>query len=219
MQNLAKLIFIGSSCIIFLVLPIVLLSYLTSYYFDAFSRHNAYSNFAVTEYSQAEVNLHFTEVIGYIQPPFTTELDADFFSPIDIAHMRDVQGIFKLLYVILVGSLALQIASSVILILKNERDKVIAILKQSEQSITALLVLLMIIGAIALVTWKQSFIIFHQILFPGNTYWMLDPSTSNLIKFFPDGIFQELAILCIIFISVELVTWKLSNFIYRKTLT
>lgn len=61
-----------------------------------------------------------------------------------------------------------------------------------------------VFGLLAAFTWPQSFILFHQILFPQNTYWLLDPASSNLIKFLPNQIFQELGILYLILLIIEL---------------
>ena len=217
MQILAKILFILSSCAVFLILPAILLTYLTPYYLNAFTRYDVYANFAGQNYFIPELDARFTHVLANIQPPFMTELEPEFFSPEDIAHMHDVQSVFKALYMILIISLVVQFGSALILWQQVDYSQLLIILNQTQQ-VTAILLALLLAGAIiALANWDSAFTTFHQLLFPHNAYWMLDPASSNLIKYFPANIFQEITQIYIAFLLVELLTWKLSSFIYHRS--
>lgn len=130
----------------------------------------------------------FRSLINYLAPPWQTALDSDFFSQEDIWHMIDVQNVFKVVW------LALIVLTPLVLIsLKLQMNKV----NNRQRKLTRnqrLLGLAAIFAAlvIAMAFWEPLFVLFHQLVFPHNSYWQLDPQTSNVIKYFPSGVFQTL---------------------------
>ena len=219
MQVFAKFSFIISSCLSFLILPIIVLTFLMPYYTDAFARYHVYDSFTASQGSVEILNARFGKVLAYIQPPFNSVLDHSFFSAEDIKHMQDVQAIFVYLYVVLAIAICTQIASTVFLMLKSYRDDTARLLAVTERATGIILILIIVFGLIFLLTWDRSFILFHQVLFPNNTYWNLDPATSNLIKFLPGNIFQELSLLYLGALVFEYITWKIGTFAYKMTYT
>lgn len=131
-------------------------------------------------------------------------LSPDFFSEEDILHMRDVRVL--LIYVYLFFGLS---AACLIFTKIDGKEK----LKARAIGSAASLALVLLIGLSALLFPFDSIsTVFHKIFF-RNDYWLLDPRTSNLIKFFPQEALQIQAafiILAIMIISaVQLfLTWK-----------
>jgi integral membrane protein (TIGR01906 family) len=183
-----------------LILPILILANLYPYFYSAFDRYGIYSNFA----DASSANSKFSEVLDYINFPFNTELDPEFFSTEDILHMQDVRNIFIVVNLVFLITLV----SSLILFFIQK-----PILQKLVQSLSkyvfAFLLLVSLLGIILFFTWNSSFNLFHQVLFPYNNYWQLDPSSSNLIKYLPEQIFQELALLYFIGVSIEFLTLRL----------
>lgn len=126
----------------------------------------------------------FWQVIQYLLPPWNGGLNENFFSREDILHLHDV----RVIYVILFGLLITCIAG---LIYRNRKG---GVNMMSAKVPRKAWVGIVAIAAMILATWQTSFVIFHEILFPQNTFWLLDPATSNLIKYFPNGAFQLLFI-------------------------
>jgi uncharacterized membrane protein len=69
--------------------------------------------------------------------------------------------------------------------------------------------------AIIVLTWPNSFIALHQIFFPFNTNWRLDPATSNIIRFLPESYFQQLGITYIVMILLEYVLMHIFIHLFR----
>ena len=65
--------------------------------------------------------------------------------------------------------------------------------KVGQMLIIGLALIIGLITIYALTDFNSLFINFHKLFFASNNYWQLDPQTSNLIKFLPEQIFQELA--------------------------
>ncbi len=216
MQKFASISFVVASCVIFLVLPFIIITYLNPYFFDAFSRYHVYDNFAPQHRSIEELNARFTHVLSYLQPPFNTTLDSDFFSPEDIIHMHDVQNIFMTLYTIVGIAVIVQIVSVVWWAIQYKREQILQLMDKTERMTGFVLIFTIAVGVLFLATWDRSFILFHQILFPLNTYWQLDPTTSNLIKYLPANIFQELTAIYVLFLGFEYITWKVGTAIYKR---
>lgn len=172
-----------------ITVPMVVLSWASPYYFWSFGRYGIYGSFP-DNYTPAYINQQFGTILRFIQFPFNTSLDQRFFSSEDILHMQDVQRLFIGLY-ILIG-----ICTLLILIkLTSKKSARInsVVVNKIYRFQQGFLVTLIICGVLALFAWQQVFTFFHQVIFPFNSYWLLDPNTSNLIKYFPGQIFQELA--------------------------
>lgn len=177
--------------LLLLLLPILLLSQLRPYYFNAFDRYEV--PIPLSE------RYHFDEILNYLLPAPYSIPSPRFFSYEDIQHMHDVRNIFLILYCVLCVC-----AVSIVFLKAKVKTPVKILLNQSFKIHFVFCFLLSVFGFLGALTWPQSFIVFHQILFPQNNYWLLDPATSNLIKFLPNQIFQELGILYLILLIIEL---------------
>lgn len=104
------------------------------------------------------------------------------------SHMRDVGGVVRMLLV--VDLVALAAALLLGRRLRNERRRRGRAMLLAAGSIGALAVVL---GAIFAVAFDAAFTVFHGIFFPqGN--WQFGPD-SNLLRFFPEPLWFDLALL------------------------
>jgi integral membrane protein (TIGR01906 family) len=127
----------------------------------------------------------FHSLIDYLTPPWQTSLDADFFSQEDIWHMEDVQRVFKTVWLALILLTPILVVSQRTKINNKQRRLT------RRQRLLGLTLILSVL-ATAMIFWQPLFVLFHQLVFPYNSYWQLDPLTSNVIKYFPSGVFQTL---------------------------
>jgi integral membrane protein (TIGR01906 family) len=174
--------------IVCLTLPILTLANV-QYFFDwRFNYYHVYKGFPTGEASAAPSQV--TTILNYIRPPFTQALDQTFFSTEDILHMEDVRNIFVVLYVVF------GICSSIIIfnLFKTKQLWIKSVNKLLKVWGIIMAVITLLAGAF-LLNWQAMFVLFHQVFFPFNNYWSLDPSSSNLIKYFLPAIFQEAAAL------------------------
>lgn len=183
-------------------LPIIILANLYIYFHWSFGRFQVYDNFE--NQPPAELNQKFNQVLQYINIPFDTELDSGFFSPEDRLHMQDVRNLFIVVNVCFIGFASL----SMTLFVMTKPD-IRKLMKGASKLLIIYIVILIAIGIYLIFTWKSGFTLFHQLLFPNNSYWMLDPASSNLIKYLPEQIFQELALLYFIELCIEYLAFKL----------
>ncbi len=113
----------------------------------------------------------------------------DFFSAREIAHMKDVQGLFLGAMSIRRGCLMVMVLCLIILML----------LKISWNNTFPRSILIgsgLFFPWIGCNRWNYSsdftryFIMFHHMFFT-NDFWMLDPSTDMLINIVPEGFFRD----------------------------
>ena len=176
-----------------ILFPIVSIPFLSIPFEALFSRYAIYENFS----DQDVAHRNFEELLKYIS--FRTgSLSTEFYSAEDILHMKDVRVLFIICYVVFAVSILLFI------FLKAEKEEKENALKFG--SILSIGVVVLVGLVVFLSSFEKFFITFHKIFFT-NDYWMLDPSSSNLIKFFPVEIFQTLlALIAASIIVISLVT-------------
>jgi integral membrane protein (TIGR01906 family) len=152
------------------------------------------------------------EGVRYVLLPVVDEdLDRDiqaslggFFSKEDIYHLIDVRNLYMTIYGTIVVSLMIGILA--LILVRKEKLK---FLEGVIKIVFLTSLILLIIVVIVLLTWDTSFILFHKILFPYNTYWSLDPASSNLIKYFIPYFFQVTLAIYLTFILIEYPIFKL----------
>lgn len=201
-----KTIFAAFSIIVLTVItPIIFFSNNPYFFFNRFQHYQVYQYF--NEGNLIELNSEFVDILDYMNLR-VSELNPDFFSTRDITHMKDVRSLN-------VGAFLLGSIASVylfFLFIKKEKRSLISGANRAGQF------LLIMAGAILLLSvlaFERIFILFHQLLFT-NDYWQLDFNTSNLIKFLPSGIFNEIFIIVSLSIiitamSLILVSHKLNK--------
>jgi integral membrane protein (TIGR01906 family) len=115
------------------------------------------------------------------------------FNEREVEHLRDVKGLFRLVYRLLVGTLVYAMAYvTLCYALWHERRRVAWGLIGGSGLTAALLVVL---GLMIRVNFDWFFYQFHLISF-ANDLWLLDPATDYLIMLFPQGFWYDAARFC-----------------------
>ena len=170
-----------SFALIILILPIVLILNLRTYFFSRFEINSVYEEFSKYLIDEVTVKSKFVEVIDYLHLQ-TNSLDVNFFSIEDRLHLKDIRVIIITLYSILLLSLAITLIRR-----KEIKDNIKTLTRISTYYLTILTPFLLLINHY----YDYFFTLAHRIVF-SNEYWLLDPRTSNLIKMFPQNIFYEI---------------------------
>lgn len=181
-------LFLSIALIIFISLsPLTIFSSTKAFYFNRFEEYNVYQNFS--NYPKFELDKNFEDIIDYTNQK-DIKLDPQFFSKEDLIHMHDVRIAISYMYI----TIGLAFTFILIHLLKlNISHNFLKSVKYASVITLTIFLSLLVIG---LVSFNTFFIKFHEVIFP-NDYWLLDPTTSNLIKYLPINIFQDLFILYI----------------------
>jgi integral membrane protein (TIGR01906 family) len=115
------------------------------------------------------------------------------FNEREVGHLKDVKGLFRLVYRLLVGTLiyALLYAGLNYLLWQDRRRVARGLIGGS--SLT--LALLIVLGLMIWVNFDWFFYEFHLISF-ANDLWLLNPATDYLIMLFPQGFWFDAALIC-----------------------
>lgn len=108
-----------------------------------------------------------------------------FYSPLELAHMGDVQAIFQGVYLTALVSCLLTVVL-IILLRRNGRD----VRRVARAAGIAVLALVAALGTISVtIGFDALFIAFHELAF-SNNFWLL-PEDSGLIRLFPENYFMS----------------------------
>lgn len=114
------------------------------------------------------------------------------FNQREVAHLRDVKGLFRLVYWLLLGTfLYAGVYTGVSLYWWRDRRLYRGLIGGGVLT----LALMLVIGLISVINFDWFFRQFHMISF-ANDLWMLDPATDYLIMLFPQGFWFDAAIFC-----------------------
>jgi integral membrane protein (TIGR01906 family) len=108
-----------------------------------------------------------------------------FYSPLELAHMGDVQTIFQGVYLTALVSCLLTVVL-IILLRRNGRD-VRRIARAA--GITVLALVATLVTASVTIGFDALFVTFHELAF-SNNFWLL-PEDSGLIRLFPENYFMS----------------------------
>lgn len=187
-------------------MPIIFLSNMSGYYFNKFEQYQVYENFN-NDLTKDQLNEKFTEVLTYLNTN-NDYLDDQYYSREDILHLQDVKALIASIYIIAQASVFIIF----FITLRNRK-----ILNRNLLGIAASinLAIILIVATVSLINFDELFIKFHEAIF-YNDYWLLDPQTSNLIKYLPQVIFEDLvrdillltAAISTILLSINLWQWR-----------
>jgi integral membrane protein (TIGR01906 family) len=108
-----------------------------------------------------------------------------FYSPLELAHMDDVQVIFQGVYLTALVSCLLTVAL-IILLRRNGRD----VRRVAQAAGITVLALVAALGTASVtIGFDTLFITFHELAF-SNNFWLL-PEDSGLIRLFPENYFMS----------------------------
>jgi len=119
----------------------------------------------------------------------------ELFNQREVAHLRDVKGLFWLDYRLGLGTLlyVLAYAGGSLFWRRRRYWRQLAWGVVGGGGIT--LALMLALGVGTLLNFDQLFLQFHLISF-ANELWMLDPTKDYLIMLFPRGFWYDAALLC-----------------------
>lgn len=112
-------------------------------------------------------------------------------SPPELAHMRDVRGVFAgLEALVFVGVVVLAVAFR-----RTARgtEARTATWRAVSRGARILAIGIAVLGAFALVAFDAAFELFHRLFFSAGTY-TFDPATDKLVQLFPEAFWSEIAI-------------------------
>ena len=116
------------------------------------------------------------------------------FNEREVAHLRDVKGLFRLDYWILLGTLIYALAYIGFNVWRKDwRQLAWGLAGGSGLTLGLMLAL----GAGALLNFNQMFLQFHLLSFT-NELWLLDPTKDYLIMLFPRGFWYDVTVFCAI---------------------
>ncbi len=115
------------------------------------------------------------------------------FNEREVVHLRDVKGLFRLVYRLLLGTLiyALVYAGVSLFWWRDRRQLAWGLV--SGGGLT--LALMVVLGVGSLISFDQLFRQFHLLSF-ANDFWMLDPTSDYLIMLFPRGFWYDVTLFC-----------------------
>jgi integral membrane protein (TIGR01906 family) len=145
----------------------------------------------------------------------------ELFHDYELAHLRDVKGLFQIDYLVQTASLVYIIIYTLLFLLwRKGRWQDLA--KGVRWGCVLTLCFIIVVGIVSFIDFQQLFIGFHYLFFgnPSQSPWILDPSKDYLIMLFPEPFWQDIAIFGGIAIATEAlflggIAW-LIPFIYRR---
>lgn len=119
----------------------------------------------------------------------------ELFNQQEVIHLRDVKGLIRLDYRLLLGTLIYALAYGGVSLLwqrkKHWRRLAWGVTVGSGVTLASMLAL----GLGTLLNFDRLFLQFHRLSF-ANELWMLDPSRDYLIMLFPQGFWFDAALFC-----------------------
>jgi integral membrane protein (TIGR01906 family) len=114
------------------------------------------------------------------------------FNEREVGHLRDVKGLFRLVYALLLGTgIYACVYAGFNLFWWRDRRLFWGLVGGGGLT----LLLMLTIGLTAAINFEWLFLKFHLISF-ANDLWMLDPATDYLIMLFPQGFWFDAALYC-----------------------
>lgn len=118
--------------------------------------------------------------------------EQDFFNDQDRFHMEEVQALFIGGLNIRTGAVLAGILCVIFLLLSGADVR--KILPRSYWIALGISgVIVVVIGAAAVLDFNRVFVLFHQIFF-DNDLWIFDPATDYMIRMLPEGLFYDFVI-------------------------
>lgn len=139
----------------------------------------------------ADISYNFNILMNYLTNPFASVLDIpNFSSSADgLKHFADVKHLFHLTQGIFILTLPAFVLFVKNILLKGYGDLV-------KKVIFWTMLTPMIIGLLGvLVGFDQFFVLFHTVLFPGDSTWLFDPAKDPVIYILPQEFFLHCFVL------------------------
>ena len=147
-------------------------------------------------FTAEQIRTSYDAVLDYLTKPNKEFSVGDMaYTYMGAEHFREVKTLFTLNTTVLICS-----AVCVITIIVLRRSGKIGDLKLGKHTATfysgsVILATLASIGIVAAIDFKSAFILFHEIFFPNNDYWIFDTSTDEIINILPEEFFMNCGII------------------------
>ncbi|HEM4702844.1 TPA: TIGR01906 family membrane protein [Streptococcus suis] len=158
----------------------------------------------------ADISYNFNILMNYLTNPFASVLDMpNFSSSADgLKHFADVKHLFHLTQGIFILTLPAFVLFVKNILLKGYGDLV-------KKVIFWTMLTPMIIGLLGvLVGFDQFFVLFHTVLFPGDSTWLFDPAKDPVIYILPQEFFLHCFVL--FFVLYEFFFWTILAWTGKK---
>ncbi|HEM5184613.1 TPA: TIGR01906 family membrane protein [Streptococcus suis] len=158
----------------------------------------------------ADISYNFNILMNYLTNPFASVLDMpNFSSSADgLKHFADVKHLFHLTQGIFILTLPAFVLFVKNILLKGYGDLV-------KKVIFWTMLTPMIIGLLGvLVGFDQLFVLFHTVLFPGDSTWLFDPAKDPVIYILPQEFFLHCFVL--FFVLYEFFFWTILAWTGKK---
>ncbi|HEM5166974.1 TPA: TIGR01906 family membrane protein [Streptococcus suis] len=158
----------------------------------------------------ADISYNFNILMNYLTNPFARVLDMpNFSSSADgLKHFADVKHLFHLTQGIFILTLPAFVLFVKNILLKGYGDLV-------KKVIFWTMLTPMIIGLLGvLVGFDQFFVLFHTVLFPGDSTWLFDPAKDPVIYILPQEFFLHCFVL--FFVLYEFFFWTILAWTGKK---
>jgi integral membrane protein (TIGR01906 family) len=202
-----KILVIAAKWIFMLCLPILLLTASIGWavnsqwlYKYGFEKYNVSQTTGIAEvelekaatglisyFNSGEVNIS----LSVIKNGKTFEL----FNQREVVHLRDVKGLIRLDYWVLLGTLIYALAYAGVSLFWRRGRHWRQLARRTVAGSGTTLALMLAIGLGILLNFDQLFLQFHLLSF-SNEFWQLDPTRDYLIILFPGGFWYDAAIFC-----------------------
>ena len=146
-----------------------------SWYEKKFEQHKIYDTL---DAPQATIDEQARNILNYIQTK--ESLQPLLLNEKEQIHLEDVKNLVTKGHQVLI---LLMLMHLVLWIKIKEKRKTL---------LYAGILTLILLGLLMIVPFEQVFLKFHKLVFT-NDFWLLNPATDNLIKMYPQIIFQTLA--------------------------
>lgn len=167
-------------------------------YFHNFQKDNAISE--VTGRSQEELDVISRDLTTYLQVG-KDELLTKHFNSKEVAHMRDVFGLYELNRKVINYAFTFVVISLILTIYWKVRP---SIFKKTLLYIGIIIGLIIILALVISGDFNKYFTIFHEIFF-DNDLWMLNPETDLMIQMLPLNFFIGIVLKIFVFFTISLI--------------
>lgn len=137
------------------------------------------------------------------------------FNENEVSHMADVKALFLRVYRVQWMSAVLLVALTLVAAWRLRREAYLIIASWLRRGAALTAGIILILGLLSVVAFRQVFIVFHYIGFPqGN--WVFDPRTEFLVQVFPFGFWRDITLLIGAFILLgAAVLWGVGGALRR----
>lgn len=203
MEKIPKILSTAGRWLFILCLPVLLLTAGIGWavnslwlYESGFSKYNISQT---TGLAEPELEKAATELIDYFNSGeeyinLTVIKDGKafvLFSQREVAHLRDVKGLIRLDYWLMLGTGIYVLVHAGLSLFRQKARRRLA--KRVVVGSSATLALILAFGLAALLDFDRLFLQFHFISF-ANDLWQLDPTKDYLIMLFPRGFWYDAAL-------------------------